>query len=164
MTRIVNDMNDVALMEDPDALQLTDLSVDRFVAAVATKAAPLVNGRLEVADPPAPAPLRADPQRLTQALINLLKNAGEHSSGDGAIHLRVRSEPHTWCFEVADSGVGVPPDLVEHIFQPFRSRRGSNGSGLGLAIVAGIAQAHGGSAGVESRPGEGARFWVRIPR
>ncbi|MGQ0569700.1 MAG: sensor histidine kinase [Armatimonadota bacterium] len=74
-------------------------------------------------------------------------------------------ERHVWRFEIADRGGGVPPALVDTVFQPFRrGTTASPGSGLGLAIVKAIAEAHGGSAGLDNRPGEGATFWIRVPR
>jgi two-component system OmpR family sensor kinase len=122
-----------------------------------------LNGRLQVE--PAPAgPLCGDIQRLVQALINLIKNAHDHTTPDTPIALRALSEGDAWRFEVADSGDGLAPDEEERVFQPFYKRPDSDGSGLGLAIVSGIARAHGGAAGLDNRPGDGATFWIRIPR
>jgi len=164
IARLVEDMGTLARMEDPRTLRVDRVALDRFVADVATKALTILDGRLRVAPASQDASVRVDPQRMTQALINLLKNAEEHTSGDGPIDLKVVGEARAWRFEVADAGGGVAPGEEQLVFRPFVSRKAANGSGLGLAIVSGIARAHGGSAGVENRPGDGATFWVRIPR
>jgi signal transduction histidine kinase len=109
--------------------------------------------------------LRADPQRLTQALVNLLQNAADHAKGDEQIRFAVRAEPSGWLFDVADQGGGLPPGEEHAVFEPFTSGSSAQGGmGLGLSIVRRIAQAHGGQCGVVNRPGRGATFWVRIPR
>lgn len=164
MTRIIEDMNDLAFMEDPDSLRRSQVELDRFVADVAAKARPLLEGRLQTHPVPGPEPVRGDPQRLTQAIINLLKNARDHTPHGTPIDLRVVADNGSWRFEVADRGGGLPPGQEDHVFEPFYKRDSSSGSGLGLAIVSGIARAHGGQAGVDNREGEGATFWVRIPR
>ncbi len=165
MARIVEDMNTLARMEDPASLRYEDIDVDVFVADVASKASTLVDGRLQVTSGPAAGRLRADPQRLTQALINLLGNAALHTPGDTKIELSAAAGGDMWRFEVTDHGDGVPPVEEESVFLPFCT--GSSpapGSGLGLAIVSGIARAHGGAAGLDNRPGSGATFWVEVPR
>jgi len=164
MTRIIEDMNDLAFMEDPDSLRRSPVELDRFVSDVAAKARPLLDGRLQIHPVPSRAPVHGDPQRLTQALINLLKNARDHTPDGTPIDLRVVADNGSWRFEVADHGGGLPAGQEDHVFEPFFKRDFSSGSGLGLAIVSGIARAHGGAAGVENRRGEGATFWMRIPR
>jgi signal transduction histidine kinase len=84
--------------------------------------------------------------------------------GDAPVELRLARRPGAWRIEVADSGGGIPAGEEERLFRPFnRGRTRSPGSGLGLAIVRGIAEAHGGSAGVDNRPGDGATFWIEVP-
>jgi two-component system OmpR family sensor kinase len=140
------------------------IPLDRFIADVAAKAAPLLDGRLRVVPPEGSASLEADPQRLTQALINLLQNAALHGRNGGPVDLCVLEENDSWRFEVADKGGGISLDPPERVFEPFSSGMTGNGRGLGLAIVLTIAEAHGGAAGVRNRPGEGATFWVRVPK
>lgn len=164
MARLVADMAELAHMEDPVSLQLADVRVDQLVIDVAGKATPLLEGRLQLVAPPAGARVRADAQRLTQALINLLNNAGEHTPVESGIRLSVTDCGGSWRFEVTDHGVGLPPGDEVTVFEPFHTGEGSSGSGLGLAIVSGIARAHLGAAGVVNRPGDGATFWMEIPR
>lgn len=164
MTRIADDMTDLAYMEDPAYLRRGDVHVEPLLADVASKAAPLLNGRLRVEPVRERDSLQADAQRLTQALINLIENAREHTAEDTPIHLRAVSDGDAWRFEVADAGDGLTPEAEQQAFLPFYKGPYSSGSGLGLAIVAGIARAHGGTAGIDSHRGEGAVFWLRIPR
>src|SRR5581483_2077286 len=87
------------------------------------------------------------------------------------VWLRLRGEADTVVVEVADAGPGLAPDQAERVFERFyrvdaaRTRRsGAAGTGLGLAIVAALVAAHGGSVQVDSAPGAGATFRVRLPR
>jgi signal transduction histidine kinase len=166
MGRLVEDLATLARVDDRALLQLESVPVDCFLRATAAKAEPILDGRLRVAECGAGgAMLRADPQRLSQALLNLLRNAAAHASGDEPVRLSATATSAGWLFEVTDCGGGVPPGQEEKLFEPFTTgSSGSGGTGLGLAIVRGIARAHGGDAGVRNRPGLGATFWIRIPR
>jgi signal transduction histidine kinase len=165
MARIVNDMITLARADTDHFLRRESIPLDRFLADIAAKAAQLLDGRLRVIAAPEGATLEGDPQRLTQALINLLQNAAVHGRNGSSVLLRVTEENEAWRFEVADQGGGIALEPVESVFQPFsRGRTHVPGSGLGLAIVRTIAEAHGGAAGVVNRPGEGATFWIRVPR
>jgi two-component system, OmpR family, sensor kinase len=164
MGRIVEDMTLLSRMEDPGFLRMEPVALGAFVADVGRAVEPLLGGRLRVSPPPPDAAVDADPQRLTQAVINLLQNAALHSGGDAPVDLRVVRRPGAWRIEVADSGGGIPAGEEERLFRPFnRGRTSSPGSGLGLAIVRGVAEAHGGAAGVDNRPGVGATFWIEVP-
>jgi two-component system OmpR family sensor kinase len=122
-----------------------------------------VNGRLRISPVRDDASVDGDPQRLTQALINLLQNAALHGE-DAPVVLSAIEERDAWRFEVEDEGGGIALDPPERVFEAFsRGRTSAPGSGLGLAIVRTIAEAHGGAAGVVNRPGEGATFWIRVP-
>jgi signal transduction histidine kinase len=164
MGRIVEDMATLARTEHPEFLQLEQVRVDRFVGELAATAAPLLDGRLRAEEVSSEAVLWADPQRLTQALLNLLGNASIHAPGTSPVDLRVRHRPDGVNFEVSDHGRGLPAGEEESVFQPFRRlNTTAPGTGLGLAIVRGIAEAHGGAAGVRNRPGYGVTFWLFIP-
>ena len=119
------------------------------------------------ADGPDPLWVRAHPALLGQLLDNLLDNAGKHGNG-GAIVVETRRDRRESILAVEDRGPGIAPEDLPHVFEPFyRSaqtrRRGVAGVGLGLAVVRRIATACGGSVGVRSEPGQGARFEVRFP-
>ncbi|WP_242395585.1 two-component system sensor histidine kinase NtrB [Anaeromyxobacter oryzisoli] len=107
----------------------------------------------------------ADAELLRQAFLNLCVNAihamGER--GGGRLTARARSGPDGGVLvEVEDTGPGIPPGALAHVFEPFFTTK-ANGTGLGLAIVRQAAEAHGGAAEVESPPGQGARFRIRLP-
>lgn len=165
MTRIIADMTTLAGTEHPHFLRKEQVDVASFVSQVATKAHAFLDGRLRLGPVPRSAVASADPQRLTQALVNLLQNAKLHTPEGTAVELRVFEEERAWRFEVADQAGGVPGGQEETLFRPFvRGGAPGPGSGLGLAITRAIAEAHGGTAGVENRPHREATFWIRIPR
>jgi signal transduction histidine kinase len=164
MGRLVDDLATLARVDDQIMLAIESLALDGFLDNVVTTARPILGDRLLVDRERTGARLRADPQRLTQALLNLLQNAARHARGDGPVRLRVHAEPSAWRFEVADGGGGLPPGEEQLVFEPFRTGSSPTGrTGLGLSIVRAIARAHGGESGVMNRPGRGATFWIRIP-
>jgi len=166
MSRLVEDMSTLARAENPGFVRLEDVDVDRFLADLRSSAQMLLNGRLAVERTSSHVDqvVSADPQRLTQALLNLLQNAALHAPAAGKVVLGVDREQDAWRFEVRDGGAGLTAEERRRVFEPFsRGSTAAPGSGLGLAIVRGIAEAHGGSAGVESDPGRGATFWIRVP-
>jgi signal transduction histidine kinase len=108
--------------------------------------------------------LHADPTQLRQVLINLVINAMQAMPDGGALHVRTWVEESYVVLEVSDTGVGMQPELIEQIFIPFfTTKEVDQGTGLGLAIVHGIVKAHGGTIDVESKPGKGTHFYVRLP-
>ncbi|RZS37855.1 two-component system OmpR family sensor kinase [Herbihabitans rhizosphaerae] len=117
-----------------------------------------------------PLTVRGDEARLRQVVANLLNNAVRHTPDDASVHVGLSTVDNGWFaeVEVADTGNGLAPEQAERVFERFyraspgRSRD-DGGAGLGLAIVAALVAAHGGTVGVESRPGEGATFRVRLP-
>jgi signal transduction histidine kinase len=162
MGRLVEDISTLTRLEEPSALRLERVDVPALMTEVGAKASPLLNGRLDIAAAPSGS-VRADRQRLTQALLNLLENASTHAGGGAPVELRTEREPQAWRFVVADHGHGIASSDPEALFEPFAHGAASPGSGLGLAIVRAIARAHGGAAGGEDDPRGGARFWVRLP-
>ncbi|MDH6220962.1 sensor histidine kinase [Streptomyces pseudovenezuelae] len=112
--------------------------------------------------------LDADPVRMRQALGNLVSNAVRHTPPDGTVTLAARREGDQVVFTVRDTGTGIAPDDLPHVFDRFwraeksRSRR-TGGSGLGLAIVRDLVAAHDGTVEATSEPGAGAEFTLRVP-
>ena len=112
--------------------------------------------------------LRADRQRLQEALLNILLNAVQAMPHGGRIMVRGSFEPDAGDapgmvkIEVSDTGPGIPPERAERIFQPFYTTR-SDGTGLGLAVARQVVEEYGGSVAVRSTPGEGATFVLRLP-
>jgi signal transduction histidine kinase len=164
MARLVEDLITLARVDDRSQLRMESLPLDSFVTGIANRAETLLGDRLRVDFEVTGQTLRADPQRLTQALLNLLRNAVEHARGERPVLFRVRAELSSWYFEVTDEGGGLMPGDEQIVFEPFRTGTSENrGTGLGLSIVRGIARAHGGESDVINRPGRGATFWIRIP-
>ncbi|MGW5866313.1 ATP-binding protein [Streptomyces sp. NPDC055239] len=110
----------------------------------------------------------ADPLRLRQAIGNLVSNAIRHTPEGGSVTISCRATLDAVVVEVADTGTGIAPDDLPHVFDRFwradKSRtRATGGSGLGLAIVRQLVEGHGGTVTARSTPGEGAVFTVRVP-
>ena len=110
----------------------------------------------------AEAVLVTDGDRVLQIVSNLLENAFQWTPDGGRIELGLTATNGTVLVSVSDSGPGIPAHERERIFRPFWSRNGQ-GTGLGLAIASELAEALGGELGLESTPGEGARFELRLP-
>lgn len=117
---------------------------------------------------PAPVTVEGDPARIKQVVVNLLDNAIKYTPAGGEVRLGVTARQHEAVFEVADSGIGIPREAQPHVFDRFfrvdaaRSRE-VGGAGIGLSIVKSICTAHHGRVEVESEPGSGSRFRVRLP-
>ncbi|MEN0064220.1 MAG: HAMP domain-containing sensor histidine kinase [Myxococcota bacterium] len=112
-------------------------------------------------------PLYGDPLRLRQILFNLGSNACRFTA-DGKVTLRAYDQDNHRVLEVQDTGIGIPREAHRRIFEAFRQadlgvQSKYGGTGLGLTIVRRLAEMMGGSVHVESAPGEGSRFWVRLP-
>jgi two-component system, OmpR family, sensor kinase len=123
---------------------------------------------LELADGPAPPVVVGDESRLRQVVGNLVGNALTHTPPGTPVSVTVGTEPGSVTLAVRDRGPGLPAGQAERVFERFyradASRtRASGGTGLGLSIVAALVAAHGGTVTVDSRPGEGATFRVRLP-
>jgi signal transduction histidine kinase len=113
-------------------------------------------------------PIRLDRDAIEQAILNLLSNAMKYSGQSRDIDLRLCAQNGSVLIQVEDRGIGIPADERERIFErfyrvPTAENRAISGTGLGLALVVHIAQAHGGRVEVESNPGAGSTFSVRLP-
>ncbi|HLO67867.1 MAG TPA: HAMP domain-containing sensor histidine kinase [Holophaga sp.] len=112
-------------------------------------------------------PVLMDPDKLELALANLASNAADAMDARGTFALRARRDPVEpfALLEVADDGRGIPPGDLDRIFEPFFTTKPvGKGTGLGLPSVQGFVLQSGGTLAVESRPGEGTRFTLRLPR
>lgn len=109
-------------------------------------------------------PIEGDPGQLNQVFMNLLGNAADAVGARGTIRVATWLEGEEAVVEVRDSGRGMPPEVLGRIFEPFFTTKDvGQGTGLGLAISHGIVTAHGGRIEVESQPGAGTTFRVRLP-
>ncbi len=162
-TRLVDDLLDL------DRLRRGQLKPDRDATDVADLA------RRAAADVPAlaghpvrvegdPVLVEVDAAKVERIVENLLGNAGRHTPQGTPIHIEVLERPDGVVLHVEDEGPGVPDEIKDEIFEPFRQGAESRGGvGIGLSLVRRFAELHGGSAHVEDRPGGGARFVVELP-
>ncbi|TQO22356.1 signal transduction histidine kinase [Paramicrobacterium agarici] len=165
MSRLVDDLIMLARSERPDFLRtaptdLTDLVIETFAKATA-----LADREWRIDETPDAFAI-ADEQRLTQALLQLASNAVAHTRVGDSIALGGRVSAERVLLWVSDTGDGIPAEDHDRIFQRFAHGTSGNrrqSTGLGLAIVARIAEAHGGTVGVDSRPGDGATFTLDVP-
>ena len=166
MSRFVDDLLTLARAERHDFLQLEDVDLDALTEELGAKASALAPRRWEVERVGA-GRLRADRQRLTQAVMSLAQNAVQHTRPGDSIVLGSELRAGRARLWVRDSGPGVTSVDRERIFERFAradgGRRRSEGAGLGLAIVLAIAEAHGGRVELESSLSHRATFTVDVP-
>jgi two-component system OmpR family sensor kinase len=200
LSRLVDDLHELAQAEagqlhldlrPTDLVEVIQTTVANFAVAAEAKEVRLTTG---LADETTNLLVLADPDRLAQIMRNLLSNALRHTPEGGQIIVSATCNGHCESdgpavrIVVADTGEGIPPDDLPHVFDRFwqassgemgsrsrergspsttlrrDSRQGSGrGSGLGLAIARHLVQAHGGEMGVESEVGQGSRFWFTLP-
>ncbi len=172
LRRLVNDLRELALAEAGE-LQIQRDTVDmaalmeRTVQSMSpTAEAKRVHLTLE--RPSHPLWVKGDAQRLEQVLLNLLSNAIRHTPSGGKVTVRIWQKGGEVYCQVTDTGEGIPPEDLPHVFERFwrgdRSRsRGTGGTGLGLAIVRKWVESHRGRIWVESTLGQGTTFTFTLP-
>jgi signal transduction histidine kinase len=159
---IVSDLRRFA-RGDPEPMVEYDLNEEVKAALRITHSR--IEARCQVALKLGPLPrMWGRPQQMAQVVVNLLINAAQATSDQGQISISTRHEGEEVVLVVRDSGHGMPPEVREKLFQPFFSTKPiGEGTGMGLAVVHGIVTAHGGRIEVESEPGRGSTFTVRLP-
>ena len=166
MSRVVEDLLLLAKAEQPDFIQTAPVEVAEFTTDVTIKARALGDRDWRL-DACATGEVSADRQRLTQAMLNLARNAIDHTPPDAEVAIGSAWDDDGIRFWVRDTGPGVAAADRERIFERFArggsGRRRSDGAGLGLAIVRSVVEAHGGRILLDSRPGEGATFTIVLP-
>jgi two-component system, OmpR family, sensor kinase len=169
ITRLVDDLLLLAKSEETQFLHVQAIDLRPYIEDLWDGMSLTAKRKFELSPIP-DGTLRADPDRLAQALRNLTRNAIEHTTGPaGLVRLHVEQvETERVRFMVSDNGPGVPPDQRERIFDRFHRTdtardRASGGTGLGLAIVWAIAQAHAGNVTAGERPGGGAKIELELP-
>ena len=169
ITRLVDDLLLLAKAEQPQSLRVEWIQLGDYVAELWDGMSLLARRRFELGPLPQ-GTLRADPDRLAQALRNLVGNAIDHTAAEhGLVRMLVERAPGERIrFIVEDDGPGIPCDQRERIFHRFHRTdaardRASGGTGLGLAIVRAIADAHGGSVRADQSREGGARIELDLP-
>jgi signal transduction histidine kinase len=165
MSRIVEDLLVLAKAEQPDFIRKHPIDLAELAEEWSVKATQLA-GRPVALVASSQAVVTADSQRLTQAVMNLVRNAVEHTSPDVEVSLGARANGNWTRIWVTDTGPGIPPEEQQKLFERFArgrvGRRRTEGAGLGLSIVKSIAEGHGGRVEVDS--GEaGTTFTMVIP-
>ena len=172
MQRLVGDILDLARFRAGRVqLQLRRFDARELASAAIASVAPLAETQrqtITLLAPPEPVPVFGDRQRLEQALVNLLSNAGKYSPAGAPITVTVSADDDHVSWSVADKGPGIRPEdkarLFERFFVAGRDRRGSTaGTGLGLPITQLIVEAHGGRIDVRTRVGRGSTFTIIVP-
>jgi signal transduction histidine kinase len=169
LARLIDDLRTVALSETGSLAlhrEPTDLAILATDAAASFRPGAEAAG-IELAveiDDDLPL-LDVDPVRIREVLSNLLANAMRHTPSGGSIRIEGRSATTSGdvVVTVRDTGSGIEATLLPHVFDRFVKATGSRGSGLGLAIARALVETHGGSIQVESTPGRGTTFTMRIP-
>jgi signal transduction histidine kinase len=169
MSRLVDDLLLLAKTDQVEFLQVEQIDLPVYIADLWDGMSLLASRHFELGAVPR-GTLSADPDRLAQALRNLIANAIDHTAAQrGVVRMRVRALPGGRIrFLVEDDGPGIPPDQRERVFHRFHRTdvardRASGGTGLGLAIVRAIAVAHGGAVTAGASPEAGARFELELP-
>jgi two-component system, cell cycle sensor histidine kinase and response regulator CckA len=148
------------------------VDLNRLLGEMLSMLRRLIGTNIEMAfhPDPLPATARVDPGQMQQVLVNLVVNARDAMPDGGTLTLHVARRSGadggggTVEVVVGDTGEGMAASTLEHIFEPFfTTKEGARGTGLGLATVYGIIQQSGGTIGVESHPGQGTRFRIRLP-
>jgi len=169
LLKLVNEILDLARIEAgkvPLAMETVELAAVLQECRVMVSALAEARGITLAMGEAAPWRLRADRTRLLQILINLLSNAIKYNSANGQVRVACHSSAEGRLrIAVQDTGPGLEPDQVQHIFQPFHRLgrdEGEEGTGLGLALSRRVVEAMGGSIGVDSQCGRGSTFWIEL--
>jgi len=172
MSKLVGNLLDLSRIESGIRLKLSNISAQVVVETVMNSLKPQANQKkIEINTNHVGEPeimVEADADLLTQCLYNLLDNAIKYTPINGRVEISVERQDDKVVFAVTDSGIGIAPLDLPHMFEKFyRSNRRESyqqrGTGLGLAIVKSIAERHNGRVWVESLLGKGSTFFLELP-
>jgi len=172
LTHLIGDLRDISLAESGQ-LKLNISSTDMAEMVRRSVSSYEVNARekdvrLKLEEAAKIPEVKADPVRMEQVISNLLTNAIRHTPSGGSITVIIKEDKGGLVISVADTGEGIAPEDLPHVFERFyrsgssRARK-EGGTGLGLAIVKQMVEAHGGKVRVESKPGMGSVFSILLP-
>ncbi len=169
---LINDILDVAKIQSGRVhLERTQIDVEELCQScvrLVRESVGVKRQRFNVQTTPHGMRVHLDSRRMKQVLVNLLGNAVKFTPEGGELGLLVKGENEAIRFEVWDHGIGIAPEQMPNLFQPFVQfdsslSRQYNGTGLGLALVKQLVELHGGRVEVTSEPGKGSRFSVLLP-
>jgi signal transduction histidine kinase len=171
ITNIVKDLESLAILEEGNLkLEMTPVNLAELSQQVVRKLEYQINEKeMEVSIIGRCSAIMADASRMTQVIINLLSNAIKYTQPKGKIRIELSETENEVMIKFVDNGSGISKQELPFIFERFyradKSRnRLTGGSGIGLTIVKSITNAHGGSIDVQSEPGQGSVFTVRLPK
>lgn len=151
----------------PPAIPHERADLATLVRRVCRMARPMVEQagvEMEVVVPDGPTAFLTDPLQLELALLNFISNGVDAMPSGGKLTIRLDRGVDNLRLHIEDTGGGIPPDLVAHIFEPWVTTKApGKGSGLGLSIARQVIASHGGSIQVDNRPGKGVRFTIDLP-
>ena len=172
MHRLINQLLTLARSDatDQESLETEDFDLGAIIIDVAAALRPLAQERsIALSTETSPLHVMGDPIRVRRLIVNLMDNAIRYTEPSGLVTATLVKEGGLAVFRVKDTGIGIAPEHLDTVFERFARadssrHRGSeaNGSGLGLAICRQIVQLHGGTIEVESTPGQGSIFTVRL--
>ena len=172
MHRLINQLLTLARSDatDQESLETEDFDLGAIIIDVAAALRPLAQERsIALSTETSPLHVMGDPIRIRRLIVNLMDNAIRYTEPSGSVTATLVKEGGLAVFRVKDTGIGIAPEHLDTVFERFARadssrHRGSeaNGSGLGLAICRQIVQLHGGTIEVESTPGQGSIFTVRL--
>jgi signal transduction histidine kinase len=171
LTRLVSDLLDLTRVDAGDLnmeagdVDLSELTRDALAGVACGDSAARLTVTTSIADGVA---VRGDASRLAQVVDNLCSNAVKYTPAGGSVNVSLTAAEGLSVLRVADSGIGIPPEEREHLFQRFfrastATDRGIKGTGLGLAISKAIVERHGGTIAAEDAVGGGTAFAVTLP-
>jgi len=171
MARLLDDMLDISrITQKKFKLQVEPVEFKSVLDQTLEIVQPLIDARghdLAVEVPQTPVWLNGDPVRLTQVFVNLLTNAAKYTNPGGHIKLTSTVEGSELVVRVADNGIGIEPERLSHVFEPFGGAmtpgRGPGGLHVGLSIAKRMVELHHGSIVAHSQVGVGSQFVVRLP-
>lgn len=173
LVRLIDDLLDVSRMtRNKLALTMESLTVREVIDAAVEQSRPLLDKAgqsLTVHAPAAPIKLTGDRVRLTQVLVNVLNNAAKYSDPGGRVTVTARRKGDRAVVSVRDTGLGIPPEMIGKVFEPFTQvdrslNRTQGGLGIGLALVRQLVEMHHGDVAVQSAgAGQGSEFSISLP-
>lgn len=169
--QIINDLLSLVKMDKTaDTMNIKTENINMLVEKILKRLRPIAAERnVEVIfESFRPVSAAVDEMKLSLAITNLVENAIKYNKNDGWVHVSLNADHKLFYIEVADSGIGIPPEETEHIFERFyrvdkSHSREIGGTGLGLSIARNAIVMHRGAIKVFSQPGEGTTFTVRVP-
>ncbi|HSK21778.1 MAG TPA: HAMP domain-containing sensor histidine kinase [Egicoccus sp.] len=163
MGRLVDDLMAIARSGMADFARPRDIELVQWFEELELRLSGTEGGRRVRIQPPPPVTLHADPDRLAQAVLNLVTNAQVHTPDGTTVDVRATLEPHRVVITVHDDGPGIPEEIRDEVFAPFvRAGDAPTSTGLGMSVVKAVVDAHGGEVVVDSGP-SGTRIDLHLP-